>query len=71
MLHFNRLAPGNYVSDCGNYAIACRSDPPEWHVYRRDPKGIFELLAIRTLLCLAKRAATEHHDITERKTDHV
>lgn len=70
MLHFRRLSPGNYISDCENYAIACRSYPPEWHVYRLR-RGVYELLAIRNLLCLAKQAATEHHDITERKNDHV
>lgn len=66
MLHFNRLAPGNYISDCGNYAIACRSYPPEWHVYRLR-RGVYELLAIRNLLCLAKQAATEHHAITRKE----
>lgn len=57
MLKFKRLQPGVYISECEKFGINCTSYPTEWSVYEREEHGIFELRAVCSLLCLAKREA--------------
>ena len=70
VLHFRRISPGNYISECKTYSIRCSSYPPEWSVYRRDEGGNLHLIGVRTLLCLAKTCAAEYESV-KRSFDYV
>ena len=62
MLHFNRIRPGFYMSDCRKFAIMCVGYPPAWNIYTEDCNGDYQLIGTRSLLCLAKTAANEYRE---------